>query len=159
MDVAHIELTNDDLTFSLSGGRFVVPCGAAALSTRHFTSDPPQPEDLTNAIGEVVDHLDDALRELPDLAGAAVVVTGVLAGVIAAVELGHAQHTSSFTLTRDAAEDVFRTLATENRADRKHNPGLPGHYVDSIVGACCAMVGVMRGLQLSGLEIKGEERQ
>ena len=46
---------------------------------------------------------------------------------IAAVELGRYDRDAvhHFVLTRDAAEDVFRTLATERLADRVHNPGLP----------------------------------
>ena len=50
---------------------------------------------------------------------------------VAAVELGLATYDRGlvhhFELSRDAAEDVFRTLATEPLADRVHNPGLhPG---------------------------------
>ena len=45
-----------------------------------------------------------------------------------------------------AAEDVFRTLATERRADRLHNPGLEEARVDVIVGGCCALVAILRRL-------------
>ena len=41
-------------------------------------------------------------------------------------------------LTRDAAEDVFRTLATEPLADRLHNPGLPRERADIIVGGAAS---------------------
>jgi exopolyphosphatase/guanosine-5'-triphosphate,3'-diphosphate pyrophosphatase len=47
-------------------------------------------------------------------------------------------------LTRDAAEDVFRTLATESRADRIHNPGLEEARADVIVGGCCVLVALFR---------------
>ena len=54
-----------------------------------------------------------------------------LAGTIttvAAVEIGLAEYDRDaihhFLLTHAAAEDVFRTLATEPLADRMHNPGL-----------------------------------
>ena len=53
-----------------------------------------------------------------------------------------------FVLQRDAAEDVFRTLATEPRADRIHNPGLEEARADVIVGGCCALVAIMRHLGL-----------
>jgi exopolyphosphatase/guanosine-5'-triphosphate,3'-diphosphate pyrophosphatase len=53
-----------------------------------------------------------------------------------------------FRLTRDAAEDVFRTLATEPLADRRHNPGLQSERADVIVGGCCVLVAVMRHLDL-----------
>jgi exopolyphosphatase/guanosine-5'-triphosphate,3'-diphosphate pyrophosphatase len=49
-----------------------------------------------------------------------------------------------FVLTKDAAEDVFRTLATEARADRIHNPGLEEARADVIVGGCCVLVALLR---------------
>ena len=67
-----------------------------------------------------------------------------------AVPLGLAEYRRDaihhFVLTRDAVEDVFRTLATEAVADRRHNPGLEEGRVDVIVGGCCVLVGVMRYL-------------
>ena len=47
-------------------------------------------------------------------------------------------------LTRAAAEDVFRTLATEPIARRRHNPGLEPGRVDVIVGGAIVVVAVMR---------------
>ena len=49
-----------------------------------------------------------------------------------------------FVLTRAAAEDVFRTLATEPIDQRRHNPGLEPGRVDVIVGGAIVVVGVMR---------------
>ena len=49
-----------------------------------------------------------------------------------------------FRLTRAAAEDVFRTLATEPIAQRRHNPGLEPGRVDVIVGGAIVVVSVMR---------------
>jgi exopolyphosphatase/guanosine-5'-triphosphate,3'-diphosphate pyrophosphatase len=67
---------------------------------------------------------------------------------VAAVELGLPEYdrdrTHHFRLTRSAAEDVFRTLATEARADRIHNPGLEEARADVIVGGCCVLVAVLR---------------
>ena len=51
-----------------------------------------------------------------------------------------------FELTRDAAEDVFRTLVTEPLADRKHNPGLEEARADVIVAGACIFVAIMRWL-------------
>jgi exopolyphosphatase/guanosine-5'-triphosphate,3'-diphosphate pyrophosphatase len=51
-----------------------------------------------------------------------------------------------FRLTREAAEDVFRTLATETAAQRKHNPGLESGRVDVIVGGAAVLVGIFRVL-------------
>jgi exopolyphosphatase/guanosine-5'-triphosphate,3'-diphosphate pyrophosphatase len=53
-----------------------------------------------------------------------------------------------FRLTKAAAEDVFRTLATEARSDRIHNPGLEEARADVIVGGCCALVAIYRRLGL-----------
>ena len=67
---------------------------------------------------------------------------------VAAVELGLAAYdrnaTHHFRLTKDAVEDVFRTLATESLADRRHNPGLEPERADVIVGGLCILVSIMR---------------
>jgi len=39
---------------------------------------------------------------------------------------------------------VFRTLATESIADRRHNPGLEPQRADVIVGGLCVLVSIMR---------------
>ena len=67
-----------------------------------------------------------AWRRARTLVGLAGTVT-----TVAVVELGLREYDRDrvhhFRLTRAAAEDVFRTLATEAVADRRHNPGLePG---------------------------------
>ena len=73
---------------------------------------------------------------------ATLVGTGGTITTIAAVEIGLAEYDRDalhrFVLTRAAAEDVFRTLATERLADRVHNPGLPriGPTSSSAVAAC-----------------------
>ncbi len=53
-----------------------------------------------------------------------------------------------FVLTKEAAEDVFRTLATETRAQRIANPGLEEARADVIVGGMCVLVTIMRRLGL-----------
>ncbi len=136
---------------------FSMPIGSLRLAgeLRH---DPPRPDELTNAIGLALDHLDDAVRHLPDLAEAATVV-GVAGTIVtvAAIEIGLAEwderRVHGFRLTRAAAEDVFRTLATESAAQRVHNPGLPADRADVIVGGCCALVAVMRRLQLDEIVV------
>ena len=132
------------------------PIGAVTLTEAHLVTDPPRPEDLTNAIGAAMDHVDDALRDHPPITGVARVV-GVAGTIVtvAAVEIG--LHTfdegalHGFVLTKEAAEDVFRTLATERLADRIANPGLPRERADIIVGGCCVLVGIMRRLKLDEL--------
>ncbi len=131
-----------------------VPCGMSSLHQRHFTTDPPLPEELTNAIGEMIDHIDDARRQLPLLDDANVVVlSGASPSAVAAVEFGGNIEQATFELSRDAAEDVFRTLATESTADRLHNPGLPRNLAETIVGGCCAIVALFRGLQLDTVTV------
>ncbi len=125
--------------------------GCVRLSEKHLRSDPPAPEELSNAIAEVTDLVTEVLHEFP-LAREARTVVG-LAGTIttvAAVELGLGNWDSDaihhFTLTRPVAEEVFRTLATEKLADRLHNPGLEAARADVIVGGCCVLVGLIRTL-------------
>jgi exopolyphosphatase/guanosine-5'-triphosphate,3'-diphosphate pyrophosphatase len=132
----HITVTHDDL-------RSVLPLGLAHLSAA-ITADPPAPEELTNAIGAVLDHLEDAGREVPALEFAdRIDVCGGLVDIVAAVEVGVAV-ALPFELSREAAEDVFRTLATERRVERAANPGLPAHAVHDVLGSVIAVVSVMR---------------
>ena len=67
---------------------------------------------------------------------------------VAAVELGLPQYDRQrihhFVLTRAAVEDVFRTLATETRAQRIANPGLEEARADVIVGGIVILAAVMR---------------
>jgi exopolyphosphatase/guanosine-5'-triphosphate,3'-diphosphate pyrophosphatase len=130
-------------------GQVSIDVGCVRLSERFLTTDPPAPEDLTAAISYTDAWLDDVERELTGLAG--VRTTIGLAGTVstvAAIEQGLAEYDRSaihhFALTKEAAEDVFRTLATEARADRIHNPGLEEARADVIVGGCCALVAIMR---------------
>jgi exopolyphosphatase/guanosine-5'-triphosphate,3'-diphosphate pyrophosphatase len=162
-----VELGTTTTTFALDAaghalgadGALVIPCGVASMSA-WLSADPAPPEDLTNAIGEMVDHLDDVLRELPAAADAAeVTLRGEHAWAIAAVEAGAEPAAACFELSRDAAEDVFRTVATERRAERAHNPGLPAELVDDIVGACCAVVAIMRTLQLERVAVIRHPRE
>jgi exopolyphosphatase/guanosine-5'-triphosphate,3'-diphosphate pyrophosphatase len=125
--------------------------GCVRLTEKHLASDPPAPEELSNAIAEATDWFDDLIREVPAATEARTVVG--LAGTIstvAAVEIGLAEWDRDaihhFRLTRAAIEDVFRTLATEPLADRVHNPGLEAARADVIVGGCCALVAFVRRL-------------
>lgn len=136
-----VEFCGDDATYT-------VPVGVDTLAAM-INSALPQPEELINAIGLLMDHIEDVLREVPS-AGFAdrIECAGVGLGTIAAVEVGGVA-ASPFELTRAAAEEVFRTLATESATDRSRNPGLPAGEVHQVLGACCAVVAVMRALQAS----------
>jgi exopolyphosphatase/guanosine-5'-triphosphate,3'-diphosphate pyrophosphatase len=131
-----------------------VDVGSVRLTEAELASDPPRPEELTNAIGLVLDHLDDVIRELPSVLDvAAIVGIGGTITTVAAVEIGASSPPGlhGFELRRDAVEDVFRTLATERLADRIHNPGLPTSRAGVIVGGLCVLVAVMRRLQADHL--------
>ena len=126
-----------------------VDIGCVRLTEKFLHGDPPAPEELSQAISVVHDHLDDVARDLPAVKTAARLVG--LAGTVttmAAVEIGLQTYDRDrihhFVLTRTAAEDVFRTLATEARADRVHNPGLEEARADVIVGGAVILVTVMR---------------
>lgn len=127
--------------------------GCVRLTERFLTTDPPAPEDLTAAISYAEAWLDDVLMAIPQL-GEAKTVVGLAGTVstVAAVEIGLAEYDRDqihhFVLTKAAAEDVFRTLATESRSDRVHNPGLEEARADVIVGGCCALVAIFRRLGL-----------
>lgn len=135
-------------------GALSLDVGCVRLTERFLSGgDPPAPEDLTAAITYTDAWLEDVQLQLPGYAEAATVVG--LAGTVstvAAVEQGLATYDRDaihhFALTKDAAEDVFRTLATESRADRLHNPGLEEARADVIVGGCCALVAIYRRLSL-----------
>jgi exopolyphosphatase/guanosine-5'-triphosphate,3'-diphosphate pyrophosphatase len=133
-------------------GVMSVDVGCVRLTERFLHSDPPRPEELSQALSVVHDYLDDVEREIPAVHDAARFVG--LAGTVttvAAVEMGLPAYDRDrihhFVLTREATEDVFRTLATEKRADRIHNPGLEEARADVIVGGCVVLVAIMRHFQ------------
>ena len=133
-----------------------IDAGAVRMTERHLQHDPPLPEELLNAIGEVQDLFDDVVRANPSITQVRQIIgTAGTIVTIAAVELGQqvfdANELHGFRLTRDAIEDVFRTLATESLSDRIHNPGLPRDRADVIVGGCCVLVALMRTLDADEL--------
>ena len=152
---ASTELTLGDTATGTATVRDSVslPYGVVTLTETELHTDPPRAEELANAISIVGDEVDNAAIERPALTETARVV-GVAGSIvtIAAVELGlqvfDAGRLHGMVLTRAAAEDVFRTLATEPLADRIHNPGLPLERAGVIVGGCCLLVAIMRRLHL-----------
>jgi exopolyphosphatase/guanosine-5'-triphosphate,3'-diphosphate pyrophosphatase len=145
---------------------YSLPVGGTLLTEAYLESDPPRPEELSAALSVVELHIEDVRRELPALAsaldGAVVVGLGAIT-TIAAVEVGLADVDPNngegdgplhgHELLRRDVEEVFRTIATESRADRAFNPGLPVSRVDDVVGACALLVETMRQLQLDRLVV------
>lgn len=126
-----------------------VDVGCVRITERFLHHDPPTPVELAQALSVVEDYLDDVRRAIPGIADVRRFVG--LAGTVttvAAVEIGLAEYDRDrihhFVLSREAAEDVFRTLATEKRADRVFNPGLEAARADVIVGGCVVLVAIMR---------------
>lgn len=133
-----------------------IPFGAVTSTASHLTGDPPPPEDLTNLIGAVADELEEIGRDMPAITtpGRVVGVAGTIV-TIAAIEIGLTTFDEArlhgFVLSKDAAEDVFRTMATEKRDERVLNPGLDASRADIIIAGCCILVASMRRLQLDEL--------
>ena len=134
-------------------GVVTVDIGCVRLTEAYLEHDPPTAVELSSAISVVQAHLEDVARELPDAKAArtAIGLAGTVS-TVAAVEIGLATYDRDrihhFRLTRAAAEDVFRTLATEALVDRVRNPGLEPARADVIVGGCCVLVATMRFFDL-----------
>ncbi len=130
-----------------------VDMGCVRFTEKYIEHDPPRPEELLACLSVAEAYIDEVRREYPAMADACTFVG--LAGTVstaAAVEIGLATYDRDqihhFLLTREALEDVFRTLATEPRADRIHNPGLDAARADVIVGGLCVLVQLMRQFDL-----------
>lgn len=123
--------------------------GCVRLTEKYIESDPPKPEELVACLSITEAHLDDVAREMPQAFEARTFVG--LAGTVssaAMVEIGLPEYDRDqvhhFRLSKGAAEDVYRTVAMESRADRAHNPGLEPGRVDTIVGGMSILVRIMR---------------
>jgi exopolyphosphatase/guanosine-5'-triphosphate,3'-diphosphate pyrophosphatase len=128
-----------------------VDMGCVRLTEQYLEHDPPLPEELVAALSVAEAYIDDIAHDHPPISEARTFVG--LAGTVsttAAVEQGLPAYDRDrihhFVLTHEAIEDVFRTLATEARADRLHNPGLEPERADVIVGGLCVLVEIMRRL-------------
>ncbi len=156
VDLVRVDVGSDATVIRLPSGQHSrIPWGADNLTRRWFAdADPPHPADLTNALGTVDDHLEDAEREHPELgqlmraAPGGVAFAGPTIASLARLEIGSDDAPEEVGLERNAAEEVFRLVATEATAERAHNPGLPSRHVDTIVATCCVVLSVMRRFHL-----------
>jgi exopolyphosphatase/guanosine-5'-triphosphate,3'-diphosphate pyrophosphatase len=126
-----------------------VDVGCVRLTEQFLHSDPPTPEELSVAVQVVRDHLTDVDRAVTGAAHAKTLIgTAGTVWTMGAIELGvdasESERIHHFRLSRAAAEEIFRTLATEPIARRRHNPGLEPGRVDVIVGGVIVVVSVMR---------------
>ena len=157
MTTLHIDLGQQRCVFGdhESGARYMVPVGTDTLAAM-IVGDPPLPEELTNAIGLFMDHIEDVTREVPSSTFADIIeVCGPGLQTLVDTEVGQPQGLPC-DMSRDAAEEVFRTLATETEQDRRHNPGLSANEVHHVLGVCCALVATLRGLHADTLCITGD---
>ena len=137
-------------------GSMSVDIGCVRITEAWLHSDPPAPEELSQAVHIVREYVADVAREVPGAKEARTLIG--LAGTVttvAAVELGLVEYDRDrihhVRLTRGAVEEVFRTLATEPAAQRRHNPGLEPGRVDVIVGGVIILVTILRTLEFDEL--------
>ncbi len=137
-------------------GLVSVDVGCVRMTEAWLHGDPPLAEELSQAVHVVREHLADVRRAIPDIESARTLVG--LAGTVssfAMIEQGlpvyDRDRVHHFRLTRAAAEDVFRTLATESIEARGHNPGMEPGRVDVIVGGAVVLVTVLRTFGFDGL--------
>lgn len=133
-----------------------IPWGAENLTARWLRADdPPQPDALTNALGTIVDDLDDLIRLHPDIVDAGRwVFVGDTIDALAWLEAGEHLPAGDQEYTRAIGEEVFRLVATESVRDRAHNPGLPSKHVEVIVATSCIVQAWMRHLHLDVVTLR-----
>jgi exopolyphosphatase/pppGpp-phosphohydrolase len=150
--VLQIALDAREAVFTDPDAAYTVPVGAGTLAAM-ITGDPPLPEELTNAVGLFIDHIEDVTREVPGSTFADdIEVHGPGLQALVDVFVGRATHLP-FEFERDDAEEIYRTLATEPVAARLLNPGLPAEEVHGILGVACAVVATLRALQATALTV------
>lgn len=148
-----VDIGGGSTEFAVGGSEFIgavsEDMGSVRLREKYLEHDPARPEELSACISVVGIHLSDVARELPAVSTATTLVG--LAGTVSAaamVEQGlttyQRDRVHHFVLTKEAVEDVFRTLAIESASQRAENPGLEPDRVDTIVGGLCILVKVMR---------------
>ncbi len=148
-----VDIGGGSTEFAFGAARFEagisIDVGCVRLTETYIEHDPPLPEELVACLSITEAHLDDVARLHPMMGSAATMVG--LAGTVtaaAAIELGlheyDAEQVHHFTLTKAAAEDVYRTVVTESLEDRLHNPGLEPDRGEVIVGGMCILVRVLR---------------
>lgn len=139
------------------GGSWEIPLGPVNLCATSFSHDPPRPAELTNALGFIHDYFDDIIVAAPSvLATPSVTAVGEHAVALAHVEIGHTDLRPGYVLQRADADEVFRTLVAEARAERLHNPGLDREHVDTVIGVLCILLSIVRRLDLGEISIPAD---
>ena len=152
-----VAIGDDRVDISMTGGgAWTIPLGPQSLFDGVLEQRAkPSPSRLTNALGFIHDYFDDIVVLAPSvLAATSVTATGPHAVGLARVELGNEHVPADYRLRRADADEVFRTLVAEPRAERLHNPGLAPSDVDTIIGTLCIVLAIMRRLDLGRLAIQ-----
>lgn len=130
-------------------GALSVDIGCVRLSEKYIHHDPALPEELLACLSITEVHLDDVVREVPGASDAACFVG--LAGTVSSVASVHLgleaydrDRIHHFELSKDAAEAVFRDLATADHEERTDEPGMEPERADVIVAGCCILQAVFR---------------
>jgi exopolyphosphatase / guanosine-5'-triphosphate,3'-diphosphate pyrophosphatase len=143
---------------SIPEALYSLDVGCVSITEQFLRSDPPGPVALSSAVGVVRSYLDDVAREIPliDKADRLIGIAGSVT-TVAAIEIGlktwDPARVHQFELSRSAAEDVFRTVATEPAADRAANPGLAPDRVGTIVGGSLIVAAIMRHFEFDSLTV------
>jgi len=154
-----VAIGDDRVDISMTGGgAWTIPLGPQSLFDGVLEQrDKPSPSHLTNALGFIQDYFDDIVVLAPSvLAAPSITATGPHAVGLARVELGTEHVPTGYHLQRTDADEVFRTLVAEPRAERLHNPGLAHSDVDTIIGTLCIVLAIMRRLDLDRLAIQDD---
>ncbi len=160
VDALFVTVGDEDVTIELADeGTWTLPIGVRTVVDDQLErADRPAPEQLTNALGIVSDHLDDVVRESPVVAATPTVIArGPHVDALARVELGLDSVPADYVLQRSDADDVFRTLVSEPISERVHNPGLRPDEVETIIATCCVVLAVMRRLELTSIGISAHQ--
>lgn len=134
---------------TIAGRVSELPTGIDDITQRISHRDPPDPADLTNAIGVVTDHLDDLLLradiERQSISG--LVIDGRPGQAMAALETGLAA-TESTAVDRATLEELFRMLATDDQSGRASQPGLGADDAPVVLATAIIGVAVARRLRV-----------
>jgi exopolyphosphatase/guanosine-5'-triphosphate,3'-diphosphate pyrophosphatase len=122
--------------------------GCVRLSERFFAHDPPTPQELARARGEVEAAMSSARAVLPPLqAGGVVIGLAGTVSTIASLERAVPRYERSLlhhnVLSRAAVEQWLRLLASEEAGARLERPGMAAGREDVIVGGVVILAVVM----------------
>ena len=141
-----------------------IDIGCVRLTEKFLRLRPARPRGAAAALSVVRDYLDDVVRDIPAASDAAR-SSGwrgpsrrwPRSSWAADYDRDPIHH---FRLTHDAVEDVFRTLATETRAQRVDNPGLEEARADVIVGGVLVLAAhaPLRVRRVPGVRVRHPRR-